>query len=49
MTQAIGPQIRAFTDGFYEVIPHHLISLFNEYELVSRLYIYIYIYNYLDI
>ena len=34
MTQAIGPQITAFTDGFYEIIPHHLISLFDEYELV---------------
>ena len=22
-------------DGFYEVIPHSLISLFDEYELVS--------------
>ena len=35
MTQAIGPQIRSFMDGFYEVIPHSLISLFDEYELVS--------------
>ena len=35
MTQAIGTQIKAFTDGFYEIVPHHLISLFNEYELVS--------------
>ena len=34
MTQAIGPQIRSFMDGFYEVIPHSLISLFDEYELV---------------
>ena len=37
MTQAIGPQIRSFQDGFYELIPHHLISLFDEYELVSAL------------
>ena len=35
--QAIGPQIRSFMDGFYEVIPHSLISLFDEYELVSSL------------
>ena len=35
MTQAIGLQIRSFMDGFYEVIPHSLISLFDEYELVS--------------
>ncbi|XP_019853444.1 PREDICTED: E3 ubiquitin-protein ligase HACE1-like [Amphimedon queenslandica] len=33
MTQAIGHQINAFTEGFYEIIPHHLISLFDEYEL----------------
>ena len=37
MTEAIGPQIEAFTEGFYELIPHHLISLFDEYELVSTL------------
>ena len=35
MTQAIGPQISSFKEGFYELIPHHLISLFDEYELVS--------------
>ena len=34
MTQAIGRQIRSFLDGFYEVIPLELISLFDEYELV---------------
>ncbi len=36
MTQAIGRQIQSFLDGFYEVIPLELISLFDEYELVSR-------------
>ena len=35
MTQAIGPQIRSFMEGFREIIPHSLISLFDEYELVS--------------
>ena len=35
MTQAIGPQISSFKEGFYELISHHLISLFDEYELVS--------------
>ena len=35
MTQAIGKQIRSFLDGFYEIVPHKLISLFDEYELVS--------------
>ena len=35
MTQAIGTQIRSFLDGFYGIIPHELISLFDEYELVS--------------
>ena len=35
LTQAIEPQIRSFLDGFYEVIPQSLISLFDEYELVS--------------
>ncbi|XP_064396022.1 E3 ubiquitin-protein ligase HACE1-like [Halichondria panicea] len=33
MTQAIGRQIQSFLDGFYEVIPLELISLFDEYEL----------------
>ena len=36
MTQAIGKQIQCFLDGFYEIVPHKLISLFDEYELVSR-------------
>ena len=35
LTQAIEAQIRSFLDGFYEIIPHSLISLFDEYELVS--------------
>jgi hypothetical protein len=35
MTQAIGAQISSFLEGFYEIIPHELISLFDEYELVS--------------
>lgn len=35
MTQAIGKQIESFLNGFYEIIPHKLISLFDEYELVS--------------
>jgi E3 ubiquitin-protein ligase HACE1 len=33
MTQAIGPQIKSFMEGFHEIIPHSLISLFDEYEL----------------
>ena len=33
MTQAIGKQIESFLDGFYEIVPHKLISLFDEYEL----------------
>ena len=36
MTQAIGAQISSFLDGFYGIIPHELISLFDEYELVSQ-------------
>ena len=35
LTQAIEAQIRSFLDGFYDIIPHSLISLFDEYELVS--------------
>ena len=35
MTQAIGPQISSFAQGFYEIVPHALISLFDEFELVS--------------
>ncbi len=37
MTQAIGRQISSFLEGFYEIVPHELISLFDEYELVSTL------------
>ncbi|XP_065646251.1 E3 ubiquitin-protein ligase HACE1 isoform X3 [Hydra vulgaris] len=33
MTKAIKSQIEAFLKGFYQFIPHHLVSLFNEYEL----------------
>ena len=33
MTQTIEKQISAFKDGFYELIPHRLISIFNELEL----------------
>ncbi len=35
MTQAIGKQIESFLSGFYEIVPHKLISLFDEFELVS--------------
>ena len=35
MTQAIGAQINSFLDGIYEMIPHPLVSLFDEYELVG--------------
>jgi E3 ubiquitin-protein ligase HACE1 len=34
LTEAIQEQIRSFLEGFYEIIPHSLISLFDEYELV---------------
>lgn len=37
MTQAIGRQIESFLSGFYEIVPHKLISLFDEFELVSVL------------
>ena len=37
MTHAIDTQIRSFLDGFYEIVPHKLISLFDEYELVREL------------
>ena len=33
LTTAIKPQIDAFLRGFNEIIPHHLISVFNEQEL----------------
>ena len=35
MTKAIKPQILSFLSGFYQFIPHSLVSLFNEYELVG--------------
>ena len=33
MTDSIKPQLRNFLEGFYEVIPRDLISIFNEQEL----------------
>ncbi|RWS24924.1 E3 ubiquitin-protein ligase HUWE1-like protein [Leptotrombidium deliense] len=33
MTSAIRTQLDAFLDGFYEIIPKRLISIFNEQEL----------------
>ena len=33
LTTAIKPQIDVFLRGFNEIIPHHLISVFNEQEL----------------
>ena len=33
MTGSIRSQIKSFLDGFYEVIPKTLISIFNEQEL----------------
>jgi len=35
LTAAIQAQIQHFLEGFYGIIPHSLIALFNEYELVS--------------
>ena len=35
MTKGIRTQLYAFLEGFHEFIPHSLVSLFNEYELVS--------------
>jgi len=35
LTAAIQAQIQHFLEGFYAIIPHSLIALFNEYELVS--------------
>lgn len=35
MTKSIKPQILAFLEGFYQFVPYALVSLFNEYELVS--------------
>ena len=34
MTKAIKPQIYSFLEGFHEFIPHSLVALFDEYELV---------------
>ena len=33
MTGSIRAQIKSFLEGFYEVIPKELISIFNEQEL----------------
>jgi len=33
MTRTIQSQIKAFKDGFYELIPHNLVAMFNELEL----------------
>ena len=33
MTVSIRAQIKSFLDGFYEIIPKELISIFNEQEL----------------
>ena len=33
MTESIKSQIKSFLEGFYEVIPKDLISIFNEQEL----------------
>ena len=33
MTSSIRSQIKSFLDGFYEIIPKELISIFNEQEL----------------
>lgn len=33
LTTAIRPQINAFLDGFHELIPRELISIFNDKEL----------------
>jgi E3 ubiquitin-protein ligase HUWE1 len=33
MTGAIQKQLQSFLDGFYSIIPKHLISIFNEQEL----------------
>jgi len=38
LTAAIQAQIQHFLEGFYAIIPHSLIALFNEYELVSGSY-----------
>ena len=33
MTGSIRSQIKSFLDGFYDIVPKHLISIFNEQEL----------------
>ena len=33
MTSSIKSQIKSFLEGFYEIIPKNLISIFNEQEL----------------
>ena len=33
MTSSIRAQIKSFLEGFYEIIPKKLISIFNEQEL----------------
>lgn len=33
MTGSVRAQIKSFLDGFYEIIPKRLISIFNEQEL----------------
>ena len=33
MTSAIRQQLNSFLEGFYDIIPKHLISIFNEQEL----------------
>lgn len=33
MTGSIKKQLHSFLEGFYEIIPKHLISIFNEHEL----------------
>ena len=39
LTRAIRPQICSVLDGFHEFIPHSLVSLFDEYELVSSCFV----------
>jgi hypothetical protein len=33
MTTAIKPQLRSFLEGFWELVPRHLIAIFNDHEL----------------
>ena len=39
MTRAIKPQIYSFLEGFHEFIPHSLVALFDEYELVRPCFV----------